>query len=373
MASVRTRPRKNHPPTYTVLWRNPSTRKQESMPFDDERDAANFARILTDCGHDLAAALAITDAVARRTPTVTVIIDEHVTSLPAATARTRADYRKDAALHITPYIGSIPVGNLTGDRIAAWLRTLAATEMSDKSIANTHGLLSAALTTAVRNGYCPGNPCKGIKLPRRSDHDDTEMRFLTRDEWARLDTELGNTLDGHYQLLFRVLAGTGMRWGELAALRVGDFSLTTNPPTVRIIRAVKQDENRQTYVGTTKTRRSKRTVSITDGLAVQIAAHTRGRASDEPVFRSRTGGPLHLSNIRSRAWWVALDAAGIEPRPRIHDLRHSHASWLLAAGVDMLTVQRRLGHESIKTTVDRYSHVLPTQQRAAADALAGLV
>ncbi len=373
MAFVRERPRKNHPPTYTVLWRHPSTRKQESMPFDDPRNAENFARILTDCRHDLASALAITDAVARRTPTVTLIIDEHITGLSAATARTRSDYRKDAALHITPHIGSVPVGDLTSDRISAWLRTLVATDMSDKSIANSHGLLSAALTSAVKAGHCLNNPCKGIKLPRRSDHDDVEMRFLTHDEWRLLDTELGGLLGGHYQLLFRTLAGTGMRWGELAALRAGDFSLGTDPKTARIMRAVKQDEHRQAYVGTTKTRRSKRTISITDTLANQIAGHIAGMAPADPVFRSRTGGPLHLSNVRERAWWVAIERAGIDPRPRIHDLRHSHASWLLAAGVDMFTVQRRLGHESIKTTVDRYSHVLPAQQRAAAEALVGLV
>lgn len=373
MASIRVRPRKDHPPTYTVLWRDPLTRKQMSMPFEEEQSAKNFRRILTESGHDLRSTTALLDAVARRTPTVAVIIERHIESLPSANARTRSDYRKDADRHIAQHIGQVPVGDLTATRVSAWLRVLAATDMSDKSIANSHGLLSAALTSAVRDGLIKSNPCRGLKLPRRNDHESDEMRFLTHDEWRLIDTELGNVVGGYYQLLFRTLAGTGMRWGEVAALRVSDFTLSTDPPTIRITRALKRDENSQPYVGTTKTRRSKRTISITDTLAEQIADRIAGMPQTAVVFDSRSGAPLHLSNIRTRAWWKAVAAAGVTPRPRIHDLRHSHASWLLAAGVDMFTVQRRLGHESIKTTVDRYSHVLPTQQRAAAEALAGLI
>lgn len=373
MASVRTRPRKGKSPTYTVLWRNPDTGKQESMPFHDHQQARNFAHILDANGHNLNITLSLMDTIARRSPTVAVVLEEHIENASKPNDRTRADYRRDAERHINPYIGKVTVADLTPDNVRKWLRTLAATDMADKTIANVHGLLSGAMKAAVQRGYRDGNPCEGVSLPRRSDHDSAEMRFLTHEEWAGVDQQLGAVLNGHYQLLFRVLAGTGMRWGELAALRVGDLSLDATPPTIRIIRAIKRDANMKAYVGTTKTYRSRRTVSITKSLAAQLKAHVVGMAPGDTVFTMRTGSPLHATNIRTRAWWPALKAAQIEPRPRIHDLRHSHASWLLAAGVDMLTVQRRLGHESILTTTNTYSHVMPMQQQAAADALEGVV
>lgn len=373
MASVRVRPRKDMPPTYAVLWRDPLSRRQHSMPFGDKREAENFARILTDNHNHVDAAARIAKAIATRSPTIKNTVEEHITSTSKPNERTRADYRREAERHIYPHLGNFTIADLTPDNVRQWLRTLAATDMADKTIANVHGLLSGAMKSAVQRGYRDGNPCAGISLPRRSDHDATEMHFLTLDEWHRLDDELGKVQDGRFQLLFRVLAGTGLRWGELAALRAGDFSLDVTPPTVRIIRAVKRGADMKAYVGVTKTFRSKRTVSFTESLAAQLREHIRGMAPADPVFTMATGKPLHATNIRTRAWWPALKAAQIDPRPRIHDLRHSHASWQLAAGVDMFTLQRRLGHESIKTTIDTYSHVLPTQQQAAADAMIGVV
>jgi integrase len=360
-------------PTYAVLWRDPSTRRQRSFAFEHKQDAVNFARILTENNHHLDAAVSITDAIAKRSPTIRAVVEEHITNTGKPNERTRADYRREAERHITPYIGSVTATELTPDRVRAWLRSLADTDLADKSIANVHGLLSAAMKSAVQRGHCAGNPCEGIALPRRSDHDAQEIRFLTVEEWKRVDAELGKVQDGRFQLLFRVLAGTGVRWGELAALRAGDFTLDTDPPTVRIIRAVKRDADMHAYVGVTKTKRGKRTVSITESLADQIREHIQGMAPMDPVFTMATGKPLHATNIRSRAWWPALKAAQIEPRPRIYDLRHSHASWQLAAGLDMFTLQRRMGHESIKTTTDVYGHVVPTQQKAAADAMIGIV
>lgn len=373
MASVRVRPRKDQSPTYAVLWRDPSTKRQHSMPFDDERAATNFARILTDNHNHIDAAANIAQAIAKRSPTIRAVVEEHITSTAKPNERTRADYRRDADRHIYPHLGNTTIAEMTPDKVRGWLRALAATDMADKSIANVHALLSGAMKTAVQRGYRDGNPCEGIQLPRRNDHDATEMRFLTKDEWLRVDAELAHVQDGRFQLLFRVLAGTGMRWGELAALRVADLSLDTDPATIRIIRAVKRGADMKAYIGTTKTTRSKRTISINGSLARQLRAHTRGMAPQDPLFTMATGKPLHATNIRVRAWWPALKAAGVEPRPRIHDLRHSHASWELAAGTDMFTLQRRLGHESITTTTDVYGHVIPTQQRAAADAMDGIV
>jgi integrase len=327
MASIRVRPRKGTSPQVTVLWRDPDTAKQCSMPFEDAQSAERFRRLLT------------------------------------ANAN---------------HLGRVTIEELTAAKVKAWLKVMAATDCSDKSLHNWHGLLSAAVSTAVQAGHRSDNPCRGIRLPRRNEHSAVEMTVLTQAEWTTLDAELGKVRGGNYQLFFRTLLGTGMRWGEATALQVSDLSLDIDPPSLRISRATRRDENSASYVGPTKTRRSRRTISLHADLAAQLREHVKGKRGNELVFTGESGQVLHASNVRNRAWTPAV-AAAMDPAhgaamlaqaPRIHDLRHTHASWLLAAGVDLLTVQRRLGHESITTTADRYGHAMPAQQRAAAQAIA---
>lgn len=379
MASIRMRPRKNRSPLFTVLWRDPDTHKQSGMGWESAQEAENFRRLIEANGGHLDPALALMDAVARRKPTIDVILEEHIAGLPSVTERSRADYRRDARLHISPHIGRTPVDTLSPSGIKDWLRLLSDTDMSDKTIANVHGLLSSAVATAMAAGYRDDNPCRGIRLPRRSEHSAVEMVFLTPAEWNVLDGEIAKQAGGYCATLFRALAGTGMRWGEASALQVSDLSVDTSPPTLRISRATRRDENSAAYVGPTKTRRSRRTISLPPKLAAELAEHVNGKAMTERIFTSPTGNPIHHSNVRTRVWMPAVKGAqdvnaygplALTDSPRIHDLRHSHASWLIAAGVDLLTVQRRLGHESITTTSDRYGHLGPQQQLAAAAAVA---
>jgi integrase len=132
-------------------------------------------------------------------------------------------------------------------------------------------------------------------------------------------------------------------------------------------------------------------VSLPDSLVADLRGLCAGRGSGEFVFVNAQGGPVLNATFWVKHWSKAIaaaqnpvDASGAPdpsaPRltksPRIHDLRHTHASWLIAQGTDLFVVQRRLGHESITTTMDRYSHLLPEQQisaaAAAGRALAGI-
>src|SRR6185295_17155910 len=85
------------------------------------------------------------------------------------------------------------------------------------------------------------------------------------------------------------------------------------------------------------------------------------------LFLAPRGGELRHRTVYDE-WKAAVERAGLEPQPRIHDLRHSHVSWLIAAGIPLPVIQRRLGHEHIATTIDRYGHLLPDLQAAAAEA-----
>jgi integrase len=194
-----------------------------------------------------------------------------------------------------------------------------------------------------------------------------------------------------YRPFVRFLVGTGLRWGEATALQISDVVLDGPTPSVRVIRAWKRGGDGRPYLGTPKTKRSRRTVSLPDSLVADLRELCAGRGSGEFVFVNTQGGPVLNASFWPKHWSKAIaaaqnpvDASGAPdpsaPRltksPRIHDLRHTHASWLIAQGTDLFVVQRRLGHESITTTMDRYTHLLPEQQisaaAAAGRALAGI-
>lgn len=151
--------------------------------------------------------------------------------------------------------------------------------------------------------------------------------------------------------------------------QAGDLTLYATPPTIRITRAVKRDDESRYYVGSTKTAAGRRTITITRELADEIREHVADMRPTGRVLSSPEGSLLNSGHARARVWIRAISAAGIGLQPYIQDLRHTHASWLIASGVDVLTVKKCLAHESITTTVDTYSHVMSAQQQAAADAI----
>jgi integrase len=387
VASIRVRPQKSGATTYAVLWVDPDTGKQTSYSLQTRQEADNFKRLIEANGGHLAQTEAMLDAIGRKMPLVRELLTTHIDGQPSITERTRADYRRDAERFINPHIGWLPFDQLSPAHINRWLgvmsgQTRADGELiSDKTIANVHGLLSSAISTRLKAGVAgdpTANPCRSLTLPRRTDHTAVEMVCLTRKEWASLDKELGRVLDGHYQPLFRTLAGTGIRWGEAAALTVSDLALDGPMPSIRVVKAQKRSapgSGAGMYIGPTKTPKSRRTIELPQTLIDDLGKLTRGKPGDALIFTSRRGARISHSNVRQFAWLPAIaaaqdvekyGAAALAHTPRIHDLRHSHVSWLLAAGVDMYGVQRRLGHEQVTTTTSTYGHLQPEQQRSAA-------
>lgn len=372
MASLRIRKRSDGTNAFTVLWRVGGT--QTSMTFPARRDAENFRRAIDATGGDLADANRMLHAANGPVPSLLAVAELHITGLASVSDRTRADYRRQVARHITPTLGALPVDEITPQHIRDWLNDLAASDLADKSITGFHGLLSAIMGTATELGHRDDNPCRGMRMPRRLQHKKVQRQFLTAAEWWAIDDALGEVAGGHYRTAFRTLAGTGMRLGEMAGLQVNDLSLTSDPPTISISRALTRTAEGGMKLGPTKTSHSVRTVSIDDALAADLAEHIRTTSPGRgQLFTSQQGQMIHQHHILARVWKPAVALSGIAKQPRIHDLRHSHASWLIAAGVDLMTVQRRLGHESITTTTSVYGHLLPGQQRAAADAIGAIM
>jgi integrase len=117
-------------------------------------------------------------------------------------------------------------------------------------------------------------------------------------------------------------------------------------------------------VGPTKSRKSRRTVSLSDDV-VDVLAPLVTRPGDELLFTNTNGNRVLHANFWNRVWKPAADqfAADTGKRPRVHDLRHSHASHLIAKGVHLEVIRDRLGHENISTTSGVYSHLMPDQHR----------
>jgi len=380
VASIEKRARGDDSVAFRVVWRDPTQPGRQSMTFDDRRQAEQTIKLLDANGQRLTLAVEVANAIRRGGPTVEDVVREHVDLLNRVGEDTRTGYRLLARDHITPHLGALPVRALTWQQVTLWIRELQKKGLSNKSIANVHGLLSAAMNTAVRLGYRAENPCAAVRLPRNQRAGD-DMVVLEPEE---LDLILDNTAD-HYRPFIVTLVGTGMRFGEATALHVEDLSLDAHPPTIRVNKAWKRDGERQLFIGAPKSARSRRTISLSPDLAEMLRGLTVGKRGTDLVFDNVAGRPIRNNTFWATHWTPAInkahnpvdsngepdpDARRLTKRPRIHDLRHTHASWMLAEGMDMFTLSRRLGHETYATTDARYSHLMPAQQLVAANVAA---
>lgn len=270
------------------------------------------------------------------------------------------------------------VENVTYDDDRDWIVMRRRAGASPKTIANYHGLLYAIMRQAVRDGLRPNNPCEGVKLPARDDDidDDEDKVFLTEAEFAMLHRCCApDTAD-----LVLVAVATGLRWGELTALMVKDLTLDVPTPLLTVRRAWKRngrgafalDACGRTYLGKPKSRQSRRRVTLSPTAVAALRRSVVGKGPDDLVFTAPDGGALNRHNFYNRRWRPAVLRArklGLAKSPRFHDLRHTQAAWLISAGVPLPVVQQRLGHQSIRITVDVYGGLLVQTHEIADDAI----
>jgi integrase len=212
------------------------------------------------------------------------------------------------------------------------------------------------LDLAVRDRRLPANPAKGVRLPRKLAK---PRRSLTADQVETLAVECKP-----YGLVVRFLAYTGLRWGEMAALRVRDVDPLRR--RMHIVRSVTVDNGRLVF-DTTKTGEA-RVVPLPRFLAEQITASVAGKGPDDLVFQGTRGGVLRNGNFNRRTFGPAAIAIG-EPNLTPHGLRHTAASLAIAAGGNVKVVQQMLGHATASMTLDLYGHLFPDQLDDVADRL----
>ncbi|MEU7172813.1 tyrosine-type recombinase/integrase [Micromonospora tulbaghiae] len=274
---------------------------------------------------------------------------------------TRQRYGSLLRRQVLPVWERVPLSAVTHADVGEWVRRTTQAGLAPSTVRQAHRVFSLLLALAVRDGRLTRNVASGVRLPRVGR---AEKVFLTHGQVGELAAAAEP-----YGLIIRVLAYTGLRWGELAALRVRRVDLVKR----RLLVAESVTEvNGRAVFGTPKTHQ-RRSVPLPRFLVEPIAAQIAGRSGDELVFTSPAGEVLRNNNFRRRVFDRAAESvglAGLTP----HELRHTAASPAVAEGADVKAVQRMLGHASATLTLDvnadLFEHGLDRAAgRAAADSV----
>lgn len=278
--------------------------------------------------------------------------------------------------YVRGQLGSIRLQSLHPLQIQSLYSSLTQEGLSSRIVRYAHTLLSNAFGQAVRWRLLTTNPCAAVELPRKHQ---TEANFLTPEEAAKLVKELRGT---RHEVLFVLALMTGMRPSEYLGLPWKDVDLDSC--TVRVQRTIEWRYRGRWQFAEPKTKKSRRGIPIPPEVVDLLKTHRKAQlevrlkaGSDwtdhDLVFSDKLGGPLDRQNLLRRHFRPTLQRAGFDETLTLYSLRHSCASLLLAAGVHPKIVSERLGHASITTTLDLYSHIAPTLQEEATARLGEIV
>lgn len=277
---------------------------------------------------------------------------EHVMTRKASTVQ---DYRIMLRAHLAPHFASTSIERIGPDDVMGYLVSKSRAGLSPKTVTNHLNFAHGVFQFAVKRGWASGNPVAATDRPRTAAAD-PDIRFLDREELEALlrasatrQDDLGPT----DHAVYLTAATTGMRQGELVALRWRDIDWSAG--VVRVRRNYTRGE-----WGTPKSRRSSRAVPLVDRAAAELERHFQRSAylaDDDLVFcHPHTGKPYDASRLRKR-FYEAMSAAGLgcrcgrEGGITFHSLRHTFGTRMAAVGVPMRTLQEWMGHRDYTTTL----------------------
>ena len=238
------------------------------------------------------------------------------------------------------------------------------TFLAPRSVRTYYAVLQAILNSAVNADVIARTPCRGVRLPPP---DRTRpIRFLNEDELQRL----AEAMPVEYRPMVFLAGVLGLRWSEVAGLRVGRVDIGGR--TLEVTETI-AEVNGHVLRADVKTQSARRVLPLPSFLAELLAEHLAARGltqaeTDALLFVAPGGGPVRAANFRGRVWKPATIAAGLKGL-KFHDLRHTNVGLLIGAGTHPAVIQCRIGHSSIRTTLDVYGHVLPDTDQAATDHL----
>jgi integrase len=295
---------------------------------------------------------------------------------PGLSPKTTERYRELALNQIVPHLGEIALQKLRPAHVAEWHKTLLTSgckngrPLAARTIGHAHRLLHRALERAIEHEVLARNVAAAISPPTVPD---SEIDILDEEQITLVE----HRLKGHelYSIVYTALA-SGLRRGELLAVRLGDINLDTG--SLRVERSLEETKAGLRFKPP-KTARGRRTISLPASAISVLREHRRklletrlafglGKPDEQTLLFGQPDGSPIPPNRLTRRWQDACRALDL-PRVSVQALRHTHASALIAAGLDVVAISRRLGHANPTVTLNIYGHLFKKDDSGAATAI----
>jgi len=293
-------------------------------------------------------------------------LDRYLEEVAAHTLRpqTLLNYKRQIKNRIKPALGNVKITSIRPDHLQRFYSDLLKTGLSKSTVRYIHFVVSKTLKVAMKWGLVGRNVAEAVESPVPDPYD---IKPMTVDDakWLLKVLE-GDRLYAFYV----VLITTGMRRGEALGLQKPDLDLTEG--TVTIKRSLYFLPGKGLVVGETKSEKSNRTLALPEFTVQILKEHLEKHSLNSKfVFATGHGTPFSPRNVH-RHFKEKLAEAGLPQSIRMHDLRHSHISWLIRAGQDIKSVQAVAGHAQASTTIEIYSHLLPGYNKEVANKIEGM-
>lgn len=349
MSSVEKRMRDDRT-TWLARWRDPSGR-QRKRTFARKTDADKYLQTI-------GAAMQTSTYLDPDAGNVTVgqFAVKWLSTQGHLAPSTQATYQSILGKHVLPRWGSTPLSRVAHEDVAGWVSDLVGSGLAPATVRYVYRVFSLLLELAVKASKIPRNPAAGVRLPKVQK---AEKRFLSHQEVAALGEAAGD-----YRAAVLLMSYCGLRWGELAGLKVGRVDLMRR--RVNLVEAVSEVRGKLIW-GPLKAHQI-RPVPLPRFLVDELAVIMAGKAPGDVVFTTRRGAVMRNLNFRRDVFdRAATDAglAGLTP----HELRHTAASLAVSAGANVKVVQRMLGHASAAMTLDTYAGLFDEDLDAVAERL----
>jgi integrase len=279
---------------------------------------------------------------------------------------TRSAYRYYLDRHFLPTFGDLQMRLVSPSSVQAWVNDVSQGKLAPRSVVKYHALLHKIFSRAVIDRVVPTNPCAHTELPKVITQ---PKRIITVPQFEAILAGI----PARYRTMVLVAIETGLRWGELVALRPCDVDFTTRIVTVRrtIVEVAKKNSptGERCFVKDYPKDDEQREISIDRATCKLLREHMLEYSirDEDLFFTTRVGSTLSRNNFRTKFWQPAVEKAKVKQKVTFHNLRAAHASWLLAGGADIIVVQERLGHRRI-TTTQQYTGTLPDAGERALEA-----
>lgn len=348
---------------YRVRWRDENNRQREKRGFARKRDAIDFKSELEG---DFRSGTYVAPTAGKAT-IATLGADWMIRQTHLAPSTLRS-VETAWRVHVMPRWGPRSTSSIKQLDISRWISELSNDGKSATVVLRAFGVLRGILDDAVSAKLIKTSPALGVKnLPRKKKGEHTYLNHLSVQR-------LADSAGGQWRLLVYLACYTGMRWGEITGLRVGDLDFEKR--RVRIVRNAVESGSKF-HVGTPKSGK-KRTAPLPGFLADELKDFCAEKSHASLVFEApRRGGFILRPKPKGRSeggtggsWWaLAKEEAEVPPQMRIHDMRHTAASLAVQSGAHVKVLQHMLGHASAAMTLDTYSDLFDDDLDQVSEAL----